>query len=290
MAEGLENIKIYSLDEYKTILDMFMSERKGSTSIVVTPENLYSVLLTLANSTHFKRGGGTTTIDSNAPSNDDGFDDDVYIDKLHGIFYVKVGGVWEITLDLSGALAGGFNQIVGTIDASTNPNYPAAFQGNGFRIIDSGKIGGVNGVDVEVGDVVFNLVDSAGGTHIAVGSEFYILQANLTFATETFAGYSELATQAEMDLGLDDTRTATPLKVKETLKTYTYSQDIGDTFLTVFSIAHNLNNKFNHVMVIDNVTDEQVYPNVDYLNNNTTVITFLKPPLLNEYRVIVKSL
>lgn len=68
----------------------------------------------------------------------------------------------------------------GVIDASTNPNYPAADAGHLYRISVAGKIGGASGVNVEVGDTILCLVDgSAAGTQAAVGANWNISQANI---------------------------------------------------------------------------------------------------------------
>lgn len=68
----------------------------------------------------------------------------------------------------------------GAIDASANPNYPAADAGHTYRISVAGKIGGGAGADVEAGDFITCLVDgSAAGTQAAVGANWNITQANL---------------------------------------------------------------------------------------------------------------
>lgn len=68
----------------------------------------------------------------------------------------------------------------GVIDASANPNYPAADRGWTWRISVAGRIGGGAGVPVEAGDLIICLLDgTAAGTHAAVGSRWTIVQANL---------------------------------------------------------------------------------------------------------------
>jgi hypothetical protein len=68
----------------------------------------------------------------------------------------------------------------GVIDASTNPNYPAASAGWTYKISVAGKIGGASGPNVEVGDTIVCLVDgSAAGTQAAVGANWDILQTNI---------------------------------------------------------------------------------------------------------------
>lgn len=68
----------------------------------------------------------------------------------------------------------------GVLDASANPNYPAANAGDTYRISVAGKVGGASGPTVEVGDVVMALADGlAAGTHAAVGASWNIQQANI---------------------------------------------------------------------------------------------------------------
>lgn len=80
------------------------------------------------------------------------------------------------------ALIGANNAMVyrGVIDASTNPNYPAANAGDTYRISVAGKIGGASGPNVEVGDLIVALTDgTAAGTQAAVGANWNITQANI---------------------------------------------------------------------------------------------------------------
>lgn len=80
------------------------------------------------------------------------------------------------------ALLAAANAMVfrGVIDASTNPNYPAANAGDVYRISVAGKIGGAAGPNVEVGDTILCISDgSAAGTHAAVGANWNITQVNV---------------------------------------------------------------------------------------------------------------
>lgn len=74
----------------------------------------------------------------------------------------------------------------GAIDASSNPNYPAANAGDTYRISAAGKIGGASGPAVEVGDMMICHLDgSAAGTHASVGANWDILQINIDGALST---------------------------------------------------------------------------------------------------------
>lgn len=80
------------------------------------------------------------------------------------------------------ALIGANNAMVykGVIDASLNPNYPAANAGDTYRISVAGKIGGASGPNVEVGDLIICLTDgTAAGTQATVGANWNITQVNI---------------------------------------------------------------------------------------------------------------
>jgi hypothetical protein len=68
----------------------------------------------------------------------------------------------------------------GVIDASANPNYPAASRGHTYRISVAGKIGGASGANVEAGDLIICLTDStSAGNQATVGTSWTIAQTNL---------------------------------------------------------------------------------------------------------------
>lgn len=71
-------------------------------------------------------------------------------------------------------------QYKGVIDASANPNYPAASAGHMYLISVAGKIGGASGPVVEVGDMIICKTDStASGTEATVGAQWAIIQKNI---------------------------------------------------------------------------------------------------------------
>ena len=73
----------------------------------------------------------------------------------------------------------------GAINASANPNYPAGVTGDTWKISVAGKIGGASGVNVEAGDTIICVTDTAGGTQATVGSNWTILQTNIDGAVTT---------------------------------------------------------------------------------------------------------
>lgn len=82
-------------------------------------------------------------------------------------------------------ILGNANALVykGTIDCSVNPNYPAADAGHLYVVSVAGKIGGVSGVEVEVGDMaICNTDGTASGNQATVGSYWNVIQKNIVGA------------------------------------------------------------------------------------------------------------
>lgn len=75
--------------------------------------------------------------------------------------------------------ASGAVHFKGFIDASTNPNYPAAVIGDQYEISVKGKIGGASGTPVEVGDLIEANVDTPAGNQATVGANWIITQFGL---------------------------------------------------------------------------------------------------------------
>lgn len=71
-------------------------------------------------------------------------------------------------------------QFKGVIDASANPNYPAANAGYTYKISVAGKIGGASGINVEIGDTIYCITDSSSaGNQATVGTNWVIVQSNI---------------------------------------------------------------------------------------------------------------
>lgn len=83
--------------------------------------------------------------------------------------------------DYVGSQIGASDAVVfkGVINASTNPNYPAASVGHLYRFSVAGKIGGASGVNVEFGDTMYCINDTAAGNQATVGANWQIVQANV---------------------------------------------------------------------------------------------------------------
>lgn len=127
----------------------------------------------------------------------------------------------------------------GGIDASTSPNYPAADAGWTYRITVTGRIGGASGRVVEAGDMITAAVDGlAAGTQAAVGASWIIVQSNLEAASETVAGFVQLASTAEAITKTNALKAVTPAGLASF--TRRFSATFGNGVATSFTVAHGL--------------------------------------------------
>jgi hypothetical protein len=91
---------------------------------------------------------------------------------------------------LATSIAGVADTLVykGTIDCSTNPNYPAADAGHIYIASVAGKIGGASGIVVEAGDLFVCKTDgTSSGTQAAVGANWDVIQTNIAYTPEDVA-------------------------------------------------------------------------------------------------------
>lgn len=108
-------------------------------------------------------------------------------------------------------------------------------------------------------------------------------------ASETVAGIAEIATQAETDLGTDDSRIVTPAKLASwSGRTRKVSQDIGDGSATSYTVTHNLNTRDVRVEVFRNSGNfDTVLAEVRRTSVNAVQILFSVAPTANQFRVVV---
>jgi len=167
----------------------------------------------------------------------------------------------------------------GVIDASTNPNYPAATAGDVYVVSVTGKIGGASGLDVQVGDMVLASATNAGGDQATVGSSWTILENNNEQATETILGLIKVATQVLADAGADDTTAITPLKLATYITNNGITKKYEETGVSIGAtpgaqvITHNLNSKHVNVSVCDTTTNEEYFLDVVHTSVNSITIT-----------------
>jgi hypothetical protein len=183
--------------------------------------------------------------------------------------------------------------VSGGIDCSTNPNYPSASSGDAYYVTVAGKIGGASGENVDAGDLIIAINDNAGGDEVSVGADWIVVERNIEYATESTAGYIQIATQAEVDAGVDNTKAVTPAKLAAALVGYEggaviFAADVGlgDTTKT-FIVNHAMDEVDVQVQIKDTSTLELVEADVEITDSNNVTVSFNKAPALNEYRVII---
>lgn len=142
---------------------------------------------------------GISRIASQAEVNN-GVDDSKFVTpaKLSAYVADKLTGLWEDK---------------GLINASANPNYLAGQVGDAYTISVAGKIGGAFGDDVQVRDVIYCIANNPGGDKETAGFAWNIIQSNLVQATEAIAGFAQIASQAEVTAGVNNSKFLTPLKL-----------------------------------------------------------------------------
>ncbi|MCK5919391.1 MAG: hypothetical protein KAG66_00515 [Methylococcales bacterium] len=191
---------------------------------------------------------------------------------------------------VDGLIATGM-KIVGSTDASTNPDYPAAKTGEAYVITVAGRIGGGSGELVEVGDMVVASADNVGGDEAAVGTSWFVIQANLDQATEVKAGKIRIATAAEVAAGVSTDTAVTPA----TMATYvnnlvgagSYSAQIGDGVATTIQLVHALSTEDVLVGVKVTATKEDVMVCWRGVDANTIELDFAVAPTTGEFTVVI---
>lgn len=183
------------------------------------------------------------------------------------------------------AAANGF-VYKGAIDASTNPNYPAANAGDTYKISVAGKIGGASGIDVTVGDTIYAITDGiSAGDHATVGTNWTIIQANVDRATTSTLGLAEYADSTEAEARSSTTVALTPASVVNfpVKKTFT----IGDTTNTSFALTHNLGTLDIVVSIRKVSTGDQWFTDVNANSTSQVTLAFAVAPGTNEFVVTV---
>lgn len=155
----------------------------------------------------------------------------VYFNTGDNFFYGWNGTSW---INLSQIISS-VVQVKGDItNANTNPGYPSTPTTGDIWFITT-NAGTVGGTAVEIGD---QLIYGASG--------WFVLQRNLQYATDTVAGFIEIATNAEVITGSDTTRAVTPASLANFLSNYLYARKVVTQITTLTAgtpatVTHGLN-------------------------------------------------
>ena len=89
----------------------------------------------------------------------------------------EVGEYWDV-LNTNQAEQTG-TVYKGLIDCSTDPDYPAADEGDFYVVSVDGKIGGASGIDTVVGMTILALEDNVGGDQTEVGDSWTVSSSTI---------------------------------------------------------------------------------------------------------------
>lgn len=107
-------------------------------------------------------------------------------------------------------------------------------------------------------------------------------------ASESTSGIAEIATQAEVDLGVDDQRFITPAKLKNYVdKKLKLADNFGDGSATQYDITHNFGTIDVTVQVFDTVSNQNVICDISRLDANTVRINTGIAPVANGLRYVI---
>lgn len=121
--------------------------------------------------------------------------------------------------------------------------------------------------------------------------EWETFGANVAPASETTPGIIEIATQAEVDAGVDDTRAITPAKLAASVLTIgRYSTPIGDGSANQYTVTHNFNSRDVHAKVYRaSGAYDEVICDLEYTTVNTITVRFAASIASNAFIVSVKN-
>jgi hypothetical protein len=192
--------------------------------------------------------------------------------------YKRVSGVWTLEANLStGAISDPF-QFKGGIDASTNPNYPAANAGDLYRISVAGKLGGAAGIDVNPNDTVYCFADNtATGDHATVGNKWVIIHNPVS---------STVATNQQLFDQTDPAVVAAPTSMHGYSRKQAFN--VGDGAAKSFTVTHTFNSIHLDVTVYDVALKTFRHPSVEMTSPTTVVVSgFTTAPAANNLWVML---
>ena len=179
------------------------------------------------------------------------------------------------------------------IDCSSNPDYPESSIGDSYYVTQNGKIGGVSGENVNIGDIIFCKAESTGGNQATVGSDFFIAESNRDLATTLQGGVVKLATQTQVNDGTESSAVVTPetlqIKLNNSFGSQRYSTTIGNGTNSTFTISHNLNSPGVIVQIFETNSFDSVIANVKRIDTNNVEIGFTNPPPTNFYTITIRA-
>tara|TARA_R110000765_G_scaffold386217_1_gene478202 strand:+ start:326 stop:1390 length:1065 start_codon:yes stop_codon:yes gene_type:complete len=208
----------------------------GVTTLISTEESTrISDVLSLTNSKLALAGGvmtGALSLNA-APTSSLHATTKLYTDTADALLIPLAGGIMTgpltLNADPSSALHSTTKQYADAgdsgrwknsipLDCGSNPNYPISSPGFTYRVSVAGRIGGATGPVVQIDDLIIcHTNDATGGTHGAVGTSYFTLQANTVEASTTESGRLKIATEIQVKDGADDLTAVTPFRLRQTV-------------------------------------------------------------------------
>lgn len=147
------------------------------------------------------------------------------------------------------------------------------------------------GEEVEAGDMIIAKVDDPGTDP----DNWQLVNKNIPAildASTTVKGIIQLATQAEVDAGTNNSKAVTPLTLKTVLdaRLEGYVANFGDGATLSFTLTHGLNTQ-DVLVQIQRVSDREIVEmQVRATASNTVTINCNVAPTSNQYRALIKPI
>ena len=312
LKQFITKVYITDLQKTYTLVDInnvdnssgWAEEAASSSSVVKDSYNAYTILaatndndpqpITIDSNSVFGRIGSvlqSISIDSDLISGTSSNDDTIPSAKAV-VAYVND--------QIAGALSfnGGYNVLADTTDVDPTKKlqtapYPTISKGDTYVVTVAGSFFGTN---LGVADMI--IANQASPTQLSHWTLVIKQVPDIVDASETSKGIIEIATDAEITTGTDDTRAVTPLKLKNRLTTLVsnsvkkYSALIANpSALTVFNIlktTHGLGNTTDLNIIIRDTTTGQIVETETLVNADYSVtVKFSIAPATNKYRITI---
>lgn len=195
----------------------------------------------------------------------------------------------DTTVGQLGNLEGGWD-VASNARFPDNPMSGGIQKGDYWYATTAGTITPFTGpvIKINIGDVMIAKVSNA--TPYGA-NDWIVLEVNRDQATEDTLGLVKIATQYDVNLGIDDTTAVTPLKLKTYLDNAVggYATNVGNGSATSFALTHNLGTRDVIVSIYDNATYEEVIVDVVATSTSVVTVSFATAPAADAYRVVIKK-
>lgn len=214
---------------------------------------------------------------------------------------VRVATQANLSLASPGATIDGITMATSDrvlVRSQTTPTENGIYIWNGAAVPMSRSLDASTFAELEQAVVTVEEGTSAGATFRQTAVNGSIGANNVTWssfgtaapaATETTAGIAELATQAEVDAGVDDARIVTPLKLATWAgRLRKGSLNYGDGSATQFDFTHNFNTQDVIAFVRRNASPfDEVICDIEVISVNVVRVRHAVAPTANQFRVTV---